>query len=548
MTSKSALPSWLLAAVDHAGDATVILKPGDRPFVVKSNAPYHLGTQPLTTLMMEGLAQQILSEPGHRALSGGNAVEEIVTGAIPVTVKAIRMDHDIVIRVRRATGVAAVSTRPPAAPEPEVDEITRALEEETRVIKARAAEAARLAAEAAAAAPWAPSAVEPEVDEIVQAIEEETRVIKARAAEAARQAAEAPVEEAVASESAAEIDVPLEEAAMDAFLGTDGEVEDAAAREAREQAQRELEERAARANEEAAALRRDLEQEQAARRKLADSVAQAQDDVATARRELAEARRRAEDAATQRKIDQAARREFEEAVRRAHQEAEEARREAARAGYLPREREGSEAAQREQKQLEQRARRAEADAVRSEEHTSELQSQSNLVCRLLLEKKNKPFPNDTLDMFMNAAVDAGLVMHGFITAAESIGLGCCPISLLRDEVEQLSAILGLPAGVFPVAGLCIGHPARESKLSMRLPPEVTVHVDRYDASAFERELAAYDARRAQAEPARPGNQRHADRYGEVSPYTWSEDKARQYSVPQRHSFGDYVRKQGFLLK
>src|SRR2546430_3962168 len=30
---------------------------------------------------------------------------------------------------------------------------------------------------------------------------------------------------------------------------------------------------------------------------------------------------------------------------------------------------------------------------RSEEHTSELQSQSNLVCRLLLEKKKRP--NDT---------------------------------------------------------------------------------------------------------------------------------------------------------
>src|SRR2546427_9128811 len=29
------------------------------------------------------------------------------------------------------------------------------------------------------------------------------------------------------------------------------------------------------------------------------------------------------------------------------------------------------------------------DLKRSEEHTSELQSQSNLVCRLLLEKKNK---------------------------------------------------------------------------------------------------------------------------------------------------------------
>src|SRR2546430_9078392 len=33
--------------------------------------------------------------------------------------------------------------------------------------------------------------------------------------------------------------------------------------------------------------------------------------------------------------------------------------------------------------------RAEADEGRSEEHTSELQSQSNLVCRLLLEKKKK---------------------------------------------------------------------------------------------------------------------------------------------------------------
>src|SRR5690606_39698819 len=31
------------------------------------------------------------------------------------------------------------------------------------------------------------------------------------------------------------------------------------------------------------------------------------------------------------------------------------------------------------------------DVIRSEEHTSELQSRENLVCRLLLEKKNKTF-------------------------------------------------------------------------------------------------------------------------------------------------------------
>src|SRR2546427_8474480 len=35
---------------------------------------------------------------------------------------------------------------------------------------------------------------------------------------------------------------------------------------------------------------------------------------------------------------------------------------------------------------------------RSEEHTSELQSQSNLVCRLLLEKKKKTEENITSDV------------------------------------------------------------------------------------------------------------------------------------------------------
>src|SRR2546430_11205763 len=37
----------------------------------------------------------------------------------------------------------------------------------------------------------------------------------------------------------------------------------------------------------------------------------------------------------------------------------------------------------------QRAARTADRVLRSEEHTSELQSQSNLVCRLLLEKKKK---------------------------------------------------------------------------------------------------------------------------------------------------------------
>src|SRR2546430_11810088 len=47
-------------------------------------------------------------------------------------------------------------------------------------------------------------------------------------------------------------------------------------------------------------------------------------------------------------------------------------------------------------------RAARARAHRSEEHMSELQSQSNLVCRLLLEKKKKK--RNTTDIVMTTAL------------------------------------------------------------------------------------------------------------------------------------------------
>src|SRR5256885_13219247 len=45
-----------------------------------------------------------------------------------------------------------------------------------------------------------------------------------------------------------------------------------------------------------------------------------------------------------------------------------------------------------------RGRAARADARRSEEHTSELQSPCNLVCRLLLEKKKRYHPLQELEI------------------------------------------------------------------------------------------------------------------------------------------------------
>jgi len=171
----------------------------------------------------------------------------------------------------------------------------------------------------------------------------------------------------------------------------------------------------------------------------------------------------------------------------------------------------------------------------------------NRRMRRVAELRGRPFPNDTLDMFMNAAVDAGLVLQGFITAAAALGLGCCPISVVRNHVEKLAELLALPAGVFPVAGLCVGYPSQTGWSSMRLPPAVTVHTDRYDDHDLPAQLEAYDRRREARHATPRENQRYVDRYGYTEPYGWSEDKARQYSVPERHNFGPFVRRQGFAL-
>ena len=167
--------------------------------------------------------------------------------------------------------------------------------------------------------------------------------------------------------------------------------------------------------------------------------------------------------------------------------------------------------------------------------------------RRVAELRGKPFPNDTLDMFMNAAVDAGLVMQNFIIAGEALGLGACPISVVRNHVEKLAGLLELPPGVFPVAGLTVGYPAQRGWTSMRLPPSLTVHTDRYDDRELPAQLEAYDRRREERYPTPREKQRYADRWGYREPYGWAEDKARQYSVPERHNFGPFIRRHGFSL-
>jgi nitroreductase len=146
--------------------------------------------------------------------------------------------------------------------------------------------------------------------------------------------------------------------------------------------------------------------------------------------------------------------------------------------------------------------------------------------RRLFARREAPFPNEHLDQFFNAAVDAALVLGAFVSAAELAGLGTCPISQIRDHVAKVDELLSLPDWVVPVAGLALGWPEAKEPLSERLSLSATVHTDRYNVDAVERELEAYDARRGR---------------------DWSGDKVKQYSRVMRADFGAYASRKKFRL-
>jgi nitroreductase len=163
----------------------------------------------------------------------------------------------------------------------------------------------------------------------------------------------------------------------------------------------------------------------------------------------------------------------------------------------------------------------------------------------LARLRGKPFRNDHVDLLFNAAVDSAIVLTTFMRAAAAVGLGCCPLSAIRDRADRVSDVLELPERVFPVAGLAAGWPAKAGRITPRLALETTLHQDRYRQGDLDRQIDAYDRRRAAAQPYR--RQRAVERWGEAEFYGWSEDKARQYAEPLRADFGAFLRAKGFCL-
>ncbi|MCP3463240.1 nitroreductase family protein [Bradyrhizobium sp. CCGUVB23] len=165
--------------------------------------------------------------------------------------------------------------------------------------------------------------------------------------------------------------------------------------------------------------------------------------------------------------------------------------------------------------------------------------------RRLHALRARPFINDHLDAFFNASVDAAIALSSFVIAAEAEGLGVCPISAVRNHPDRLAELLNLPAHVFPVAGLAVGYPDEQPPRSLRLPLHVTIHHNTYTDDTLDAAIEEYDRHRSADQPYTM--QRYVKELGRSESYGWSEDKARQYSFPERQDFGAYVKRIGFKL-
>lgn len=142
------------------------------------------------------------------------------------------------------------------------------------------------------------------------------------------------------------------------------------------------------------------------------------------------------------------------------------------------------------------------------------------------------------EQLLLGVVDTAMMGQSALIAAESLGLGGVYIGGIRNSIQAVTELLGLPKHVLPLFGLCLGWPADNPDLKPRLPASIVVHENHYqpvDAKA----LADYDERLAQYYLSRSTNNRRD---------TWSDHIRRTIIKESRPFILDYLHKQGWATR
>ncbi|MEX0617646.1 MAG: oxygen-insensitive NADPH nitroreductase [Pseudohongiellaceae bacterium] len=155
------------------------------------------------------------------------------------------------------------------------------------------------------------------------------------------------------------------------------------------------------------------------------------------------------------------------------------------------------------------------------------------------DKYDKPFEGNYTEHFIIATVDVALMAQSLVTGAESAGLGICYIGGIRNNPLQVSRLLELPRGVYPVFGLCLGYPDQNPECKPRLPLSVVVKNDVYSETGDAEAIEKYDERIRDY---------YRQRTGGGHGIRWSEQVSTLLSEKSRPHMREFLSLQGFTFK
>lgn len=146
-------------------------------------------------------------------------------------------------------------------------------------------------------------------------------------------------------------------------------------------------------------------------------------------------------------------------------------------------------------------------------------------------------PAESFENFLVAIIDASLLAQNMTLAFESMGYGVCYIGGIRNDLPRVRDLLALPAGVYPLFGLCVGLPDEAPAARPRLEPGAVLFDDAYPDDAtlmsgvesYDQAYRAYLAQRG------------------ARPVGWSEAIAARAHEKTRVSAGDFYASQGATL-
>lgn len=98
---------------------------------------------------------------------------------------------------------------------------------------------------------------------------------------------------------------------------------------------------------------------------------------------------------------------------------------------------------------------------------------------LACEYENTHMASGYTEQFIIATVDVSLAAQNVMIAAESLGLGGVFIGGIRNNPEKICELLKIPEHVYPVFGMCLGHPGEKPEQKPRMPLDMILKEETY---------------------------------------------------------------------